>query len=356
VVDVNSSNQAVGAEYDINVDQDRSADLGVSAQTAATALAVAVSGMRVTEYQQAGQSNVDVRLIADAAFRASPTNLASLPLLTTRGTMVSLGQIGTITRSTAPTQIAHDNRQRSVTVSASAANGYSVGTLQTAVQQRVAGIRLPPGYAVVYGGQAAQGSQTFADIFRALGSALLLMYLLMALLFRSLTLPLAVLFSLPLAVAGALGAMGLTATNFTLFALLGLSLLMGLVGKNAILLVDYTDTLRKRGDSRLDALLEAGPTRLRPILMTTLSVIFALLPVASGVEAGSELLKAAAVVLIGGLVTSTLLTLVFVPAMYTIFDDMQTAFSQLLQRGRKPRRLQPVEVAILRGEPVTGVR
>jgi len=178
------------------------------------------------------------------------------------------------------------------------------------------------------------------------------MYMLMALLFRSLMLPLAVLISLPLAVVGALGAMGLTATNFTLFALLGLSLLMGLVGKNAILLVDYTDTLRKRGDSRLAALLEAGPTRLRPILMTTLSVIFALLPVASGIEAGSELLKAAAVVLIGGLVTSTLLTLVFVPAMYTIFDDVASAFSRLARRGRAPRPLQPVEVAILRGEPV----
>src|SRR5258708_35930648 len=122
----------------------------------------------------------------------------------------------------------------------------------------------------------------------------------MVLLFGSLALPLAVLISLPLAVAGALGAMGLTATNFTLFALLGVSLLMGLVGKNAILLVDYTDTLRKRGDSRLEALLEAGPTRLRPILMTTLSVVFALLPVGSGLETGSELLKAAAVVLIGG--------------------------------------------------------
>ena len=352
VVDVNNSNQAVGAEYTINVDPNRSADLGVSAQSTGAVLAAAVSGIKIGKFEQPGQSSVDIRLIADDAFRANTTSLASLPLLSTQGTLVSLGQIGTITRANAPTQIAHDNRQRSVTVSASAANGYSVGTLQSAVQQRVAGVALPPGYAIVYSGQAAQGSQTFGDIFKALGSALLLMYLLMALLFGSLTLPLAVLISLPLAVAGALGAMGLTATNFTLFALLGVSLLMGLVGKNAILLVDYTDTLRKRGDSRLEALLEAGPTRLRPILMTTLSVVFALLPVVSGLETGSELLKAAAVVLIGGLVTSTLLTLVFVPAMYTIFDDMQNAFSRLTRSGREPRRLQPVEVAILRGDPV----
>ena len=352
VVDVNSSNQTVGPEYAVDVDPNRSADLGVSAQSAGAALAAAVSGTRIGKFEQPGQTSVDIRLIADAAFRASSANLGSLPLLTAKGTLVSLGQIGTITRSTAPTQIAHDNRQRSITVSASAANGYSVGTLQSAIQQRLADVAAPPGYSIAYGGQAAQGSQTFGDIFKALGAAVLLMYVLMALLFRSLMLPLAVLISLPLAVVGALGAMGLTATNFTLFALLGLSLLMGLVGKNAILLVDYTDTLRKRGDSRLEALLEAGPTRLRPILMTTLSVIFALLPVASGIEAASELLKAAAVVLIGGLVTSTLLTLVFVPAMYTIFDDIATAFSRLARRGRAPRPLQPVEVAILRGEPV----
>jgi HAE1 family hydrophobic/amphiphilic exporter-1 len=190
----------------------------------------------------------------------------------------------------------------------------------------------------VYGGQAAMGGQTFGDIFKALSAGLVLMYVLMALLFKSLTLPLAVLMSLPLAVVGALGGMGLTATNFTLFSLLGLSLLMGLVGKNAILLVDYTDTLRKRGASRLEALLEAGPTRLRPILMTTLSVMFALVPVASGIEAASELLKAAAVVLIGGLLTSTLLTLVFVPAMYTIFDDIESAVRRVFARSVEARQ------------------
>jgi HAE1 family hydrophobic/amphiphilic exporter-1 len=338
VVDVNNSNLAIATEYAINVDLSRSADLGVSAQTAGVALAAAVSGIKVSKFEQPGQSNVDIRLIANETFRASTSNLASLPLLTSSGTLVRLDQIGSITRSTAPTQIAHDNRQRSVTVNASAASGYSVGTLQLAIQQRLAGIGLPSGYSIVYGGQAAMGGQTFGDIFKALGAGLVLMYVLMALLFRSLTLPLAVLMSLPLAVVGALGAMGLTGTNFTLFSLLGVSLLMGLVGKNAILLVDYTDTLRKRGDSRLEALLEAGPTRLRPIFMTTLSVMFALVPVASGIEAGSELLKAAAVVLIGGLLTSTLLTLVFVPAMYTIFDDIEHAVRRLFVRSAEARQ------------------
>jgi hydrophobic/amphiphilic exporter-1 (mainly G- bacteria), HAE1 family len=324
VIDVASSQQRVAPEYDVQVDPTRAADLGVSAQTAANALVTAVLGTKVSELTPPGQSNVDIRLIADQRFRSGTSNLADLPILSSQGALVTLGQIGTITRSSAPTQIAHDNRQRSVTVSASAAAGYSVGTLQSTIQQRLSNLQLPAGYSINFGGQAAQGAQTFGDVFKAMGAAVILMYMLMAVLFDSPTLPLSVLMSLPLAVIGAIGAMALTTTNFTLFSLLGLALLLGLVGKNAILLVDYTDTLRKRGANRLEALLEAGPIRLRPILMTTLSVIFALLPLAAGVEAGSELLKAAAVVLIGGLLTSTLLTLVFVPAMYTVFDDLQT--------------------------------
>ncbi|HLH25989.1 MAG TPA: efflux RND transporter permease subunit [Chloroflexota bacterium] len=184
-------------------------------------------------------------------------------------------------------------------------------------------------------GQFIRGAQAFGDIFKALAVAILLMYMLMMMLFNSVTLPLAVIvmMSLPLATVGAFGAMALTDTPFTLFSLLGFAVLLGLVGKNAILLVDYTEILEQRGYNRTDALLEAGPTRLRPILMTTLSVMSALLPIASGLEEGSELLKAAAVVLIGGLLTSTLLTLVFVPAMFTVFDDIQRGIGRLLRRG-----------------------
>jgi hydrophobic/amphiphilic exporter-1 (mainly G- bacteria), HAE1 family len=164
------------------------------------------------------------------------------------------------------------------------------------------------------------------------------MYMLMMVLFASLTLPLAVLMSLPLAVVGSFGAMALTHTPFTLFSLLGFAVLVGLVGKNAILLVDYTEILQARGYERNAALLEAGPTRLRPIVMTTMSVMAALLPIASGLEEGSELLKSAAVVLIGGLLTSTLLTLVFVPAMFTLFDDFQ---HWVQNRFRRRPRHQP---------------
>ena len=180
-----------------------------------------------------------------------------------------------------------------------------------------------------------------------MGVGIILIYvLLMMVFFRSVTLPLAVMMSLPLAMVGAFSAMASSATPFTLFSLLGFTLLVGLVGKNAILLADYTDTLRRRGERRTQALLNAGPTRLRPIVMTTMSIIVTLLPVAAGVDEGSELLKATAVVLIGGRITSTLLTLVFVPSMYTIFDDVQEFVVRQLHKVAKPRQLEPAELAI----------
>src|SRR5438132_4803902 len=345
--DVNNDNQNVTPQYTLNVDRSRAAQLGVTAQSAGSALGAAVDGLRVASFQQPGASNVDIRLIADDKFRASPDNLGALPLLTSNGTVVALSQIGSLSQTTASTAIQHVSRLRSVTINASAGAGMSVGAVQTAVQANVGKIALPLGYAVTYAGQAQTGLSAFNDIFKALAISLVLMYMLMMLLFGSVTLPLAVLMSLPLAVVGAIGAMTLTGSNFTLFALLGLTLLVGLVGKNAVLLVDYTDSLRKQGSGRTDALLQAGPVRLRPILMTSLSVIASLAPVASGIEAGSELLKAAAIVLIGGLLTSTVLTLVFVPAMYTVFDDVEQAFVRLVRRSGTPRQLAPGEIAIL---------
>jgi HAE1 family hydrophobic/amphiphilic exporter-1 len=222
--------------------------------------------------------------------------------------------------------------------------------LQNAVQRAVRTVDLPPAYAVTYAGAGQIGGSAFGDLARALTVAVVLMYMLMMMLFRSLVLPLAVLVSLPLALIGALGAMALARSPFTLFAMLGVAVLVGLVGKNAILLVDRTVQLRQEGYDRTAALLSAGPTRLRPIIMTTISVMAALLPIATGVEEGSELLLSVALVLIGGLLTSTLLTLVFVPAMYTVFDDIQRLVTRPFPFRR--RRLAPAEAAPVEPTPL----
>ena len=232
-----------------------------------------------------------------------------------------------------------------MTIGVSAGQGHLVGDLQNGVQAAVATVQMPVGYSVTYAGQGQQGGSAFGDLARAMGMAVLLMYMLMMMLFGSLTLPLAVLMSLPLAMVGALGAMAVAHSAFTLFSMLGVAVLLGLVGKNAILLVDRTDRLRRSGMDRRSALLAAGPSRLRPIIMTTFSVMAALLPIASGLEEGSELLQSVALVLIGGLVTSTLLTLVFVPAMYTIFDDIQEFVVSLVRQSPAPLAASQVRAA-----------
>jgi HAE1 family hydrophobic/amphiphilic exporter-1 len=345
-VEVNNINERVRSEDVFHIDRGRAADQGLTAAQVAGVVHTAVDGTVVAKYHRTGQDDVDIRLMADDEFRSSPANLGGLPLLTNKGTIVRLDQLGTISSGAAATEIDHVDRERTVTVNASA-SGRDVGTVQNDIRARLDKIALPPGYTIKYQGSASQGADAFSDLFQALGIAIILMYVLMTMLFGSATLPLAVIGSLPLAVVGSLSAMAITATPFTIFSMLGFALLVGLVGKNAILLVDYTDTLRKRGYNRTDALLEAGPTRLRPILMTSLSIIVALAPVAFGAEEGSELLKAAAVVLIGGLATSTLLTLVVVPAMYTIFSDINDFFVRIFHRVAPPRELDPAELAIV---------
>jgi HAE1 family hydrophobic/amphiphilic exporter-1 len=217
---------------------------------------------------------------------------------------------------------------------------------------------VPSGYKVTQGGDAQQQNESFVQIFQALGLSVLLMYMLMVALFESLVFPLMIMFSLPLAVVGAFGLLALTGNTLNMLSMIGLILLTGLVGKNAILLVDFTNTLRKRGLSRNEALLQAGPTRLRPILMTTCALVLAMSPIAMKLGEGSEWRAPMAVTVIGGLLTSTLLTLVLIPAVYTIMDDFTGAMSRVtrglvrLPSWRPARRAHVAEPEMPRTPPV----
>ncbi len=331
-VEVQNSNDNVQTQIRAKIDWTKAADLGVSARDAGITLRSAIDGFTSNGVQlrQTGRSAIPIRVLRANPTAISTSDLARLPIAGSRG-LIEMGQFTALEQAQIPTRISRINRLRSVSISSSAGNGKLVGDVQTGVEAAMKSVVLPPGYGITYGGEGQTGGSAFGDLFRALGVAVLLMYMLMMMLFGSPTLPLAVLMSLPLAVVGALGALAVTKNPFTLFSMLGVAVLVGLVGKNAILLVDYTDHLRRTGMKRNAALLIAGPTRLRPIIMTTISVMAALIPIASGIEEGSELLQSVAVVLIGGLLTSTLLTLVFVPAMYTIFDDIENLVRRLFR-------------------------
>ncbi|MHB1458682.1 MAG: efflux RND transporter permease subunit, partial [Armatimonadota bacterium] len=241
--------------------------------------------------------------------------------------------------STGPTKIDRKNRQRKVSVTTDFLPGYKLTTMQKLVAEKIAAVDLG-GVTLNYGGEFQEMVESFIKLFGALILAMLLVYMLMAALFESLLNPLIIMLSVPMALVGAILAIIVTGESLNIISMIGIIMLIGLVTKNAILLVDYTNTLRRRGMERNPAILEAGPTRLRPILMTTFAMIFGMLPTALKLGRGSEMRAPMAIAVIGGLIISTLLTLVVIPVMYTLMDDFVNWVYKLKMRWRNRRTNQ----------------
>src|SRR5579875_2657108 len=329
-------NDAAVAEPEIQaiVDRKRLADLNVSAAQVANALRTAIGGntLATTQLRVQGQNGIDITVLANADLRNDLTSLANIPIAVGSSgsgasgppsptTTVRLGQVAELRVVDGQTEIDRSDRQRRVSVQANLVN-RSVGDAARDIQAALARVPFPSGYRWVFFGQVDALNQARVALLSAVVISVVLVYMLLVALYESLMHPLAIMFSLPVALVGAFAGLLVTGNTFNLFSMIGIIMLMGLVAKNAILLVDFTNTLRARGRTRLEALLEAGPIRLRPIIMTTCTVVFAMLPLALKFEEGSESRAPLAVVLIGGSLTSTLLTLVLVPVMYTYLDDL----------------------------------
>lgn len=318
-----TNSAAVGApELLVRADSRRLADLGLTSAQVAAALRANVEGSVVTALESESKKKVDIRVLGGDDDRAHVGGLANLPIQTDRGTTVQLDQVSDVRLGDGPAQIERVDRQRSVTVGANLV-GRPLGDVASDFHTALDRLGLPAGYSVKVVGEAQVMDESFANLFFALILSVLLMYMLMVALYESLVYPLVIMFSLPVSIAGAFGGLLITGKTVNMVSMIGLIMLMGLVGKNAILLVDYTNNLRSRGLQRLPAILEAGPTRLRPILMTTSAMVLAMSPLAIASGEGSEISSPLAVVVIGGLISSTLLTLVLVPVVYTLFDDLQ---------------------------------
>ena len=300
-------------------------------------LRTGLAGSTVSTFRPEGTKGWDIAVILDPEQRQRVAQVTDIPIVTPRGATVRLGQIANVTTASGPTEIHRRDRQRSVYVTAGL-DGRPAGDVSREIQAGLDGMAVPAGYTITQGGDAQQQNESFGQIFQALGLSVLLMYMLMVALFESLLFPLVIMFSLPLALVGAFGLLAATGNTLNMMSMIGMILLTGLVGKNAILLVDFTNTLRKRGLGRTQALLEAGPTRLRPILMTSAALILAMSPVALKLGEGSEWRAPMAVTVIGGLMASTLLTLLLIPAVYTMMDDFQGLVTRLWGRLRTLRR------------------
>jgi HAE1 family hydrophobic/amphiphilic exporter-1 len=352
VADVETSLEKSKPELRVRVDRGRASDLGLSAGPIGTTLRAAVAGEVASTVEDAAGDSHDVRVRLRADQRRFADDLLALTVPNDRDdpagdkTLITLREVAAAETGMGPSTIRRKDLQREVRVSANP-DGRSLGEITGDIEAAAARLSLPPGYDIVHGGDAEELKDMFANMFQALFLAVVFIYLILASQFGSFTHPLSIMLSLPLSLFGVAVALFATHDTLNIMSMIGLIMLMGLVTKNAILLVDFTNQARARGADRNAALIEAGSTRLRPIVMTTLAMIFGMLPLAFAIGAGAEMRAPMARAVIGGLITSTLLTLVVVPVVYTYLDGLRpSAIGQWVRSRRRRRSPAPVEAAV----------
>jgi HAE1 family hydrophobic/amphiphilic exporter-1 len=326
LVELRSSLEGRKPEVVVDVNRDLASDVGLSLGQVGAALRPVLAGQTAGEWEdETGLSHdVVVRLAPEA--RQSEADLGRIPLIgpmdpsTGRPTTVPLAQIATLRQSGAPNEIKRLNLERVVTIEGNYQD-RALTEVMTDVQGKLTAMSLPAGYRWNFGGEQADFMETVGYIIEALMLAVVFIYLILASQFGSFLQPLAIMLSLPLSLVGVMLALVLTRGTFNIMSMTGVIMLMGLVTKNAILLVDFANKARTGGSDRRTALIDAGELRLRPIVMTTLAMIFGMLPTALALGAGSEFRAPMAHAVIGGLIASTLLTLVVVPVVYSYLDD-----------------------------------
>ncbi|HNY13442.1 MAG TPA: efflux RND transporter permease subunit, partial [Candidatus Wallbacteria bacterium] len=297
-----------------------SSRLYVPIASQATAIKTLVGGEKVSKFKDGG-NQYDINLRVELDERKDLENIENYYVRSQSGAMVDLKNLVTISEESGPSMISRTNRQRQITFYSSL-NGISSGEGVIKVRDFFKKMNVKPGYSLVLVGKLEKMQESFQTIFFAMGLAVILMYMIIASQFESFIHPFTIMISLPLSMIGAIGGLLIFKMELSIISLIGMIMLMGLVAKNAILLVDYTATLRGRGLTLYDAIIKAGPTRLRPILMTTAAMVFGMLPIAFAKGSGSEMQRPMAICVIGGLITSTILTLVVVPVVYSLVEDV----------------------------------
>ncbi len=328
VVGVGSDMELTKPEVRVYIDRDKAGDLGVDARAIASAINTLIGGREVSKFKDGGKSyDVRVRLIPEQ--RSMFKDINRLLVRNSRGELIRLSSVVEVREEVGPDVINRLDRQRSTTIFADLEEkplGEAIEETREIVKET-----LPPGYTIEFAGQAETMSETFQSIIFAFFLTIIITYMVLASQFESFIHPFTVMLALPLSIIGALGFLFITANTINIMSLIGMLMLIGLVVKNSILLVDYTNNLRARGMEMKEAVLEAGPVRLRPILMTAVSTVAGVLPIALGIGAGGESRAPMAIAVAGGMTTSTILTLFVIPVAYTLIDDISRKFG--LKRG-----------------------
>jgi HAE1 family hydrophobic/amphiphilic exporter-1 len=322
VADVDLSFSYAKPEYRVEIDRDRAHDLGVKIEDIATSLRTLVGGEEdITKFKD-GDELYQVRVRADSNYRDRKDMLEALVVPATGGRMVRLDSVAKVVEGVGPTQIERYNRQRKITVEANT-TGMPLGTMLKEADMAFKKLNAPAEYTAGATGRSKELGNMLMGFVMAFLMAFIFIYIVLASQFESFVYPIAIIIALPLTLPFAVISLFLTGQSITLFGIMGIFMLFGIVKKNAILQVDYTNTLRARGMPRHEASIEANRTRLRPILMTTLTLVACMIPTALGTGAGSGSRRAMAWVIIGGQTLSLLITLLMTPVTYTLFDDLQ---------------------------------
>jgi HAE1 family hydrophobic/amphiphilic exporter-1 len=335
-VDISLSTKGQKPELTVDLNRGLAGSLGVTAAQVAQALRPAFAGIDVGDWVDPSGETRDVYIRFAPEARARTGDLERVPV-TLQGPQgpvtVPLGQVATVSRELGPAQINHLDRERVINVEANTEGrplSEVVGDITTRINENV---RMPVGYQLSFGGDTEDQVEVFTRIIFALGVAVMLMYLILVVQFGSFLDPLAILLSLPLSLIGVVLGLWLAGSTLNLMSMIGIIMLMGIVAKNAILLVDFAKWGKERGLDRRQALIEAGAIRLRPILMTTFALIAGMLPVALGTGEGSQFRAPMGIAIIGGVVTSTLLTLLVIPTVWELLDEMRESFMGRFRGG-----------------------
>jgi HAE1 family hydrophobic/amphiphilic exporter-1 len=340
VAEPQSSDEGDIPQLDVQVDRQQAWAAGLGIGSIASTLQPLFTGQRATQWEDELGYSHDVVVVYPDSMRASVEDVATIPVLsnnidprTGQQAVIPLVQVAEVKAGVGPQQIERSALQRQISISSGVLPGYNVGDVANAVKASIDSIGFPPGYRTVFGGDVQNLNETKGYVLEAILLAVIFIYLILASLFGSFVQPLAIMLALPLSFIGVALALLITKGSLNVMTMVGIIMLMGLVTKNGILLVDFTNHLRGLGKDRRAALLEAGRIRLRPIIMTTAAMIFGMLPLALAIGEGAEERAPMARAVIGGLITSTLLTLLVVPVMYTLLDDLA---AWVKSKRRKP--------------------
>ena len=325
-IDASITVQEGNPELNILIDREKMASLGLNMGQVGMALQNAFTGNTDAKYRD-GLNEYDINIRLDAFDRNNLTDVSGFILQNNKNQKITLSQFATVTQSSGPSMVERNNRQTSVTVKANVL-GVTSGKLAQNIKAEIEKANFPDNVEIKWTGEVAQQGDSFTSLGLALLAAVILVYLVMVALYNSFVQPFIVFFSVPVALIGAFLALNISMSSMSIFTMLGLIMLLGLVSKNGILIVDFANGLKAKGMDTFDALLEAGKERLRPILMTTIAMVFGMIPIAIATGAGAEWKNGLALVLIGGLTSSLLLTVFVVPMAYLTMERIQLKFSK----------------------------